>query len=115
MAGARVSLRPKLRAITDALPDGQWIRYAGIFAALPEPKPPRAHVTVELRNMVDSKLLKRRGKRRLYEYRSTANPLIDKRTVKKSQAERSFVGHMELGRRRRAAAKLAAETRRRVG
>jgi hypothetical protein len=93
--------RREIRALTDALPKGQWLRLPQILDGLSEPKPSRGYVAVELTNMHEAKMLKRRGTQRRYEYRSGPEPVIDRRELlkgKKRKAPGGAMGFRELAR-----------------
>lgn len=70
-----MTLKQRIRAVTDAAP-GEYRSVASIYAALSEPKPGIDTVAVIVHEMHDDKILVRRGKRRHYEYRSSARPYV---------------------------------------
>lgn len=98
---APLVMRRQIRAITDALPKDEWLRLPQILDALPEPKPSRGYLAVELTNMRLAKMLKRRGTNKRYEYRSGPKPVIDRRELlkgKKRKAPGGAMGFRELAR-----------------
>lgn len=114
-------LREKIRRITDGLKDDAWIRFLAIYDRLPSPKPPKPYLSVELTTMHRAGMLKRRGRKHLYEYRSGRKPAIDRRALRKGKPQphkSSLIGFAELARIEREDPtryqKLVAEEQRRA-
>lgn len=74
-----MSIRDNVRAITDALPKGEWLRVRAIFDRLPEPKPSFSALCVTVSQMAEDDMLDRRGEKKRYEYRSGPEAVRDRR------------------------------------
>jgi hypothetical protein len=92
--------RTTIRSITDALPDGVWLKPAGIYQRMPVPRLDMPALRVELSRMSRRDELSRRGKRNGYEYRSGAKPVFDSRTLRKGTKKEpgGAMGFRELAR-----------------
>lgn len=100
-----MSMRHDVRAVTDALPVGEWTRIDSIYAALPEPKPSYESLPGLLKSMTALGMLERRGERGRknapgYEYRSGPQPVTDLRNERrgKRMEHTKQLGFMALAR-----------------
>lgn len=87
--------RQRVRAFTDALPDGEWTKLGAISAHIGEPSTTTSAVVSK---MVRSRQLVRRGKHPNREYRSGPVPVTAPGAGGHSSSKRVSKGFMELAR-----------------
>lgn len=90
-----MTVRDRIRAVTDALPAGEWLALAELVKRIPEAT--RASICTTLTKMYRAEELRRRGNPPRCEYRSGSKAIVAKTL---GRPVRSSAGFAELARLR---------------
>lgn len=95
-----LTFRRTIRGILETLPDGRWMRMAAIYDRLPEPRPPKPYLSVELTAMTRAEMVMRRGESKSFEYRAGPAAVVDRRALRKGVKKEpaANLGFRELAR-----------------